>query len=204
MAAARTTTAKPPEQTQLEQLAAEFPGSAIKARSQGGKELTYVSIDGTIRRLNDVLGPNWSTEASTKVIPVEGNKYFAVTELHFYATVDGVKVERYGVGAMVNPDPDMAAKTALAEAIKKAGHSLGIALYLWDADGRARATSRMNLAANSQSEAALKKAAFDLATQKLGTKPATAAEAAKALGVPAGALADKDQLIAILTEAGVL
>ncbi|MEM2991059.1 MAG: Rad52/Rad22 family DNA repair protein [Halobacteria archaeon] len=37
-----------------------------------------------------------------------------------------------GVGADVDSDPDKAVKTALAEAIKKAGHQFGIALYLWD------------------------------------------------------------------------
>jgi len=48
----------------------------------------------------------------------------------------GDTIERGGVGADTAPDPDKAYKTALAEAIKKAGNQFGIALELWDADHR--------------------------------------------------------------------
>lgn len=134
----------------------------------------------------------------------ETGKFFAYTELTLTATIDGTPKQAYGFGAMTNPDPDMAGKTALAEALKKAGHQLGIALYLWDEDARGRAEKRMALAGNLGSEAALKKAVFDLAEQKLGRKPKTAAEVAKVFEIAPGALADKDALVRILTEAGVV
>jgi hypothetical protein len=192
--------------TQLERLAAEFAGRDVKTRrgQGGGPDLTYISIDATIRRLNEVLGADWSTNGTTKVEQLANGSYLATTELHLYATVDGTQTNKYGVGAMVNKDVDMAMKSALAEALKKAGHQLGVALYLWDNEARQRAEARMKLAKNTDSEAALKRAVFDLASQKLGAKPGTAAEVAKVFGRKAGELADKDVLREILEAEGVL
>jgi hypothetical protein len=45
-------------------------------------------------------------------------------------------ISRDGIGAGVNFDPDTAVKTAQAEALKKACHQYGIALYLWDSAER--------------------------------------------------------------------
>jgi hypothetical protein len=152
-----------------------------------------------------VLGAGWSIDrATTRIEPTSSGQYMATVEIYLTAVVDGVPTTKFGVGAMVNKDPDMAIKTALAEAIKKAGHQLGIALYLWDADGRKRAERRMQLDKNRDSEATLKKAVFDLAKERLGNASPTGAQVAAAFGRKPGELADKAVLVEILESAGVL
>lgn len=185
-----------PERTQLEDLAREFPAGDHKTRSQGGTTLTYLSIDATIRRLNEVLGPGWSTNATTDVQLLDNGKYLAVTQLTLSATIDGTSKGAYGVGAMVNGDPDMAAKTALAEAIKKAGHQLGIGLYLWDADSRERIERLRKI--EGMSEAALKTAVYKLAKEKLDKADPTAKDIAAHFGVKPGELTDGATLREIL------
>lgn len=148
-----------------------------------------------------MLGPNWSTSATTEVTPLDG-KFTAVCQLNLNANIDGIPKTAYGVGAMVNGDPDMAAKTALAEAIKKAGHQLGIALYLWDADARARVESKRKL--STASSASLKQEVFKIAKERLGKDAPTAAEIAKEFNVKPGALADGATLREILVKEGLL
>lgn len=128
--------------------------------------------------------------------------YLAKTELYAEAVIDGTTKTLYGVGSMVNSDPDMAMKTALAEAIKKAFHQAGVALYLWDSATRDRIEQKKKLAGGSES--ALKQAVFALAKEKLGKDKPTASEVAKSVGLKVGELADKDALVRVLTEAGVL
>lgn len=163
--------------------------------------LTYLSIDSVINRLNEVLGSGWSTSASTEFTPA-GDAFIAKCELHLTATVDGVEKTAYGVGADKGKDLDKIAKTALAEAIKKAGHQLGIGLYLWDPEARKRAETKMKLA-KSDSEATLKRAVFDLAKEK-DADVSSAADVAKVFGVKPGELADKAVLTKILKGEGVL
>lgn len=188
--------------TQAERLAAQFEPAEHKSRSQGGQSLTYISIDATIKRLNAVLGTAWSTDANTTLEATGDDKFLAKTELLLEAEIDGNVKKAYGVGAMVNRDPDMAAKTALAEAIKKAGHQLGIGLYLWDADTRDEVAKKMKLV--GATEATLKGEVFKLAVEKLGKDKPTAKEIATLFGVTPGELADKDALRAILTKEGLL
>jgi hypothetical protein len=195
-------TAPNTELTQLEQLAAEFGGSDVKSRAQSGITLTYIGIDATINRLNAVLGSNWSTSATTKFIPIDDGAFLAVCELELRATVDGVEKVAYGVGADKGKDSDKIAKTALAEAIKKAGHQYGIALYLWDPAARARAEKLKALA--SGSEVALKREVVAIARERSGLDKPSAAEIAKVFGVKAGDLADKATLVKILTDEGLL
>jgi hypothetical protein len=190
-----------PEFTQMERLAAEFAGHELKQRKQAGRTLTYISIDATINRLNEVLGPAWNTDATTTVEFVHG-QYLAVCELKLMAQVDEIVKQAYGVGADKAPDPDKAAKTALAEAIKKAGHQLGIGLYLWDEDGRGRAENKMRLA--RASTAALKSEVFSIAKEKLAKSNPSAAEIGELFGVAPGDLADEGTLRSILTKEGAL
>lgn len=196
MAAARKTAP-----TQLEQLAAEFAPGEHKSRSQGGQQLTYISIDATINRLNAVLGTGWSTDASTSLTPL-GDTYLAQCELNLHASIDGAAKSAYGVGAMVNKDPDMAAKTALAEAIKKAGHQLGIGLYLWDAEKRDAVQKKSKLA--NASAATLKQEVFKLAVAKTGKEKPTAKDIASAFGVAPADLAEEETLRGILEGEGLL
>lgn len=193
---------KAPAATQLDQLAAEFGGADIKGRQQAGQELTYISIDGTINRLNSVLGAGWSTEAKTDFIPLDDGAFLAVCELTLFATVDGTDKRAYGVGADKGKDADKIAKTALAEAIKKAGHQLGIALYLWNAEARERAQKLKKLA--SGSAAALKGEVFAIARERTGLDKPTAAQVAACFDVKPGDLADTATLTSILTKEGLI
>lgn len=117
----------------LTALSAKFKTSEVKQRTQGGRKLDYISIDSTIRRFNDVLGVEWSTDliGAPSLVPVDGG-YLATVSLSLTA----LGKTAVGVGADKAPDPDKALKTALAEALKKAGHQFGVGLYLWDADER--------------------------------------------------------------------
>lgn len=118
----------------LKKLSEPFPVKDVKQRTQGGRKLDYISIDATIRRLNDVLGPTWST-TNLNVDLREGQAgYTAIVSLNLHA----LEKTAVGVGAdFSKTDADKAVKTALAEALKKAGHQFGIGLYLWDEDERA-------------------------------------------------------------------
>jgi hypothetical protein len=200
-----------PDNPQLAALAAQFEPGEHKERKQAGQTLTYISIDATINRLNAVLGPEWGTTAETKVTPQYTTNeddqtvftgFLAVTELQLRAEIDGFRKTAYGVGAMINRDPDMAAKTALAEAIKKAGHQLGIGLYLWDADARAGVSRKMKLA--NATAATLKQEVFKLAVQRLGKDKPSAKEIAGLFGVEPGELADEESLKGILEKEGLL
>jgi hypothetical protein len=46
-------------------------------------------------------------------------------------TTQRAQISRDGIGSSINFDPDTSVKTAQAEALKKACHQFGIALYLW-------------------------------------------------------------------------
>jgi hypothetical protein len=114
----------------LGKLAERFDIADVKQRRQGGIMLDYISIDATIRRLNDVLGASWSTEVvgtPNLVVLADGNFLAVVT-----ISLNALDKSSVGVGADRASDPDKAIKTALAEAIKKAGHQFGIGLYLWE------------------------------------------------------------------------
>lgn len=113
----------------LKELSANFPVEDVKQRRQGGTMLDYISIDATIRRLNDVLGVAWSFDLDTtdvRILP--DGKYLAIVS----GRIEALGKVASGVGADTAGDPDKAIKTALAEALKKAGHQFGIGLYLWD------------------------------------------------------------------------
>lgn len=123
----------------LDRLSERFPVEDVKQRRQGGTMLDYISIDATIRRLNEVLDLGWSFEIdTTQLLPMEGGKYLALVQgkILIPPTEDNVAKVASGVGSDIAADPDKAIKTALAEALKKAGHQLGIGLYLWEESER--------------------------------------------------------------------
>jgi len=136
-------------------LTEKFHYSQVK-KNQSGQD--YVSIDGYINRLNDVLNHAWSwrinkSEIYFGVAPdtargkpqyvamVQGTLSIVLSDIGVvsvedeeggsYLTEHRAMISRDGVGASVNFDPDTAIKTAQAEALKKACHQFGIALYLW-------------------------------------------------------------------------
>ena len=107
----------------------KFPAEVVKQRpGKGGQKLDYIAIDATLNRLNDVLGTDWSTRLLELNVYPTDSRWSVIIALELSA-LDKVAV---GVGAGEDSDPDNAVKTALAEAIKKAGHQFGIGLELWD------------------------------------------------------------------------
>ena len=137
-------------------LTAKFHPSLVKKNHSGQ---AYVSIDDYINRLNEVLGHAWAWQINDwKLYPdaapdtSKGRKqYLAVVQgsLSIFLTDIGVissggeddedaflttqkaVIVRDGIGGDIGYDPDKALKTAQAEALKKACHQYGIALYLW-------------------------------------------------------------------------
>ena len=124
-------------------------------KNQSGQD--YVSIDGYINRLNEVLGHAWAWQINDWKLypdaapPTKNGKpqYLAVvqgtltiilndigvvsigTDEDSFLTTQRAQVSRDGIGSNINFDPDTAVKSAQAEALKKACHQFGIALYLW-------------------------------------------------------------------------
>ncbi len=192
-----------PSRPQLDALQAEFKPGEHKTRSQGGQTLTYVDISATINRVNEVLGSSWGAlpQSNTQLMPLtEG--YLAKTELFIEADIDGVRKVLYGVGAMTNRDPDMAMKTALAEAIKKAFHQAGVALYLWDAERRDAITKKSELA--NATIAKKKVAVQKIAKERLGIDKPTGKQVAEVFGVTAADLAEDSTINQILEAEGLL
>jgi hypothetical protein len=124
-------------------------------KNQSGQD--YVSIDGYINRLNEVLGGMWSWNINDWKLypdaapPTKNGKpqYLSVvqgtltimlsdigvvsigTDEDSFLTTQRAQISRDGIGSSINFDPDTSVKTAQAEALKKACHQFGIALYLW-------------------------------------------------------------------------
>ena len=147
-----------------------------------------------MERLLD-LAPDYSIENATSSL-VDG---VAVASLEL--VIDGKR--GFGVGAMKNPDPDMALKSATSEALKNAAkNGFGIGLELWDAEYRKTLDSRRALLGGS--EAALKREVFKIAREKTGLDKPSSAQVAKAFGRKTGELADTAVLRAILEEEGLL
>lgn len=121
------------------------------------KDQDYIAIDGYINRLNEILGTKWawrinSLEWRHDVMPQTRNgkiQFLAIVHGTLSIITDDIGITamdeendvlttvrgfttRDGLGAGVNFDPDTAVKTAQAEALKKACHQFGIAVYLWD------------------------------------------------------------------------
>lgn len=127
----------------------KFPIEEVKQREGGfGKKLDYIGIDSAIGRLNEVLpmGYSWVIDNSF----VSEGSFIVVGTLIIESKRDDGSIEfikRSGIGAdtISSKDMDKTVKTAYAEAFKKACNTLGVALYLWDADERAElARERQN------------------------------------------------------------
>jgi hypothetical protein len=141
------------------ELTEKFHPSLVKKNQ---KNQDYVSIDGYINRLNEVLGARWawninswkcepitaqtSTGKPQYLATVQGTLTVMLEDIGVisiddegdgpYLTTQSARVSRDGIGADIKFDPDGAVKTAQAEALKKACHQFGIALYLWSEDER--------------------------------------------------------------------
>jgi hypothetical protein len=122
----------------VQDLSERLDPALIKQRSAGrGMMLDYISIDTTINRLNEVLDTKWDFNITGTHVQVLGEEtprflYTVVGELLVLDEEDDRWISHSGIGADIDKDPDKAAKTALAECIKKSTHQLGLGLYLWD------------------------------------------------------------------------
>lgn len=185
-----------------EELTRKFHPSLVK-KNQSNQD--YVAIDGYINRLNDVLGHGWTWSINTWKImdaaPTKSGKaqYTAVVQGTLgiflsdvgvislgedddsFLTTQKAIVYRDGIGANTNFDPDTAVKSAQAEALKKACHQFGIALYLWDAAER----DYVELQRRAVSD--------DIALKQL-----VVAYTQRVLELDPGTMPDKDQMIEVL------
>lgn len=120
-------------------LSMQFPAEDVKTREGSkGMKLDYIPINKVYERLNEIfpLGYDWFVKSVQ--FENKGKDYcFVVIVGSLTIRTDNGTITREGIGSdKVGFDPDKAYKTAFAEALKKASHSLGIALYLWDEDER--------------------------------------------------------------------
>jgi len=199
-----TLAAAKPQESVLTRLRRKFPASDVKQRlGGGGKQLDYVAIETTIERMLEEV-PEYSWEGRIVNVAKDDTSWVAVVEGHLsIPDANGFEKRGFGVGAMKNPDVDMAVKSANSEAFKNAAkNGFGVALELWSEEHRESLKVARNAAGGS--EAALKKAVFDLAKKQLNKAKPTVAEVAKNFGVEPGDLADKSTLQRILQEQGVL
>jgi hypothetical protein len=188
----------------LEKLREPFPAELVKKNQNN---LDYVSIDGYLNRLLDVLGLNFDfeiEESSVTLLPPEMKT--SSGKMQYLAQARGALViegrSRAGVGADVSFDPDKALKTAQAEALKKACHQFGIALELWDEDHRKSLDRQRKLI--GASAATLKQEVFKIARERLGKDRPSAKDIAGVFGVQPGDLADEETLTGILKGEGLL
>ena len=179
------------------ELTEKFHPSLVR-KNQSGQD--YVAIDGYINRLNEVLGHAWAWQINkydfypdaaptTKngkpqyVAIVQGTLTVILNDVGVvtvggedddaFLTTQKAMISRDGIGAGVNFDPDTAVKTAQAEALKKACHQYGIALYLWDAAERDFVELQRQAATN---DVALKRLAVLFTQRSLELDPGTMPE----------------------------
>jgi hypothetical protein len=212
MAATKAESAK---QTTLSRLTEKFPVEVYRKNPKG---FTYIPIEQVIRRFNEVLGEFWDL----RIIKSEygltpGINYgsrnpkpgaYALVQVEIEALLDDKVTVRSGVGGDFGAadDTDKLVKTALAEAIKKAGNEFGIGLELWDEEERAlidaaqaqgltgQVTPDLRVVSNADEDelTALKNRVADIAVAAGvdRTGPAIAAH----FGVPIEALQDRETL----------
>lgn len=154
-----------------EELTERFHPALVK-KNQSNQD--YVSIDNYINRLNEVLGSAWNWSVNSMELregpPTAKGKpqYLAIATGTLSVTLDDVTTSRDGSGADLKFDADGAVKTAQAEALKKACHQFGIALYLWSEDER-NFVQKQRDAMND--DVALKRLVMEYTTRELGLDP---------------------------------
>lgn len=204
-------------------LTERFHHSLVR-KNQSGQD--YVSIDGYINRLNEVLGHAWAWGINSYELkdapPTKSGKpqYLGIVQgtLSIYLSDIGVVtiggedddaflttqkavVFRDGIGANINFDPDTAVKSAQAEALKKACHQFGIALYLWSEQERDFVALQKAAVSNDVS---LKQLVVAYAQRVLELEPGTMPDGEQMLEVLGMTKWDADVARTNLKERGVL
>ena len=131
----------------LEDLTRKFDPILLKV-NQGN---TYVPIEDFLDRLNSTPDVTWSSRVTSTTFfrgPDTNSgkaQYVCSKDIELTITVDHglgepmlISETRTGSGSGINFDPDTAAKTALAEATKKACNQFGIGAYLLGKDNPER------------------------------------------------------------------
>jgi len=130
----------------LAKLIEKFPVEEYRKNPKG---FHYIPIEKHIARWNEVCGSKWGLVVkSVEYAALPGLTFgsrnpkpaaYALVIVSITAELDGETVTREGVGGDFGAadDVDKLVKTALAEAIKKAGNEYGIGLELWDEEERA-------------------------------------------------------------------
>lgn len=134
------------KQATLSKLTEKFPVEEYRKNPKG---YHYIPIEKHIARWNEVCGSSMSLEVKhQEFAPLPGMSFgtrnpkpaaYALVTVAITAELDGKVTTREGVGGDYGAadDVDKLVKTALAEAIKKAGNEFGIGLELWDEEERA-------------------------------------------------------------------
>src|SRR5262245_16376628 len=106
-------------------LAAPFDSDEVKFRSQGGRQLSYVTARNIMNRLDDVLGPeNWWDD----FVPLEHSVICKLT----IRLPDGTVLTKSDAGGYAGmPDPGDDDKSGFADAFKRAAVKFGIGRYLY-------------------------------------------------------------------------
>lgn len=153
-------------------LTERFHPSDVK-KNQSGQD--YVSIATYINRLNSALGGAWDWSLNhwemRDAPPTAKGKpqYLAIASGTLTVRMDdGAISTRDGIGASINFDPDTSVKTAHAEALKKACHAFGVALYLWSEEERDYIQLQRDAMVN---DVELKRLVMTYTTTELGLDP---------------------------------
>ena len=187
----------------------KFSVSDVKQRQGAGSmKLDYVAGETVIQRLIDATkdedtGYAWLSNI-VSIQEVEREKRDGSKYKTWVAVVQGsLQIQGdvgTGMGAMENPEADMAVKSANTEALKNAAkNGFGVGLELWDKEYRETLSAQRRLLAGD--EQAAKQAVWDIAKAKGATD---SAGIAKLFDVSVGDLSDIEVLRDILRAEGVL
>lgn len=180
-----------------------FPATDVYSRKGAGDQtFDYIAGEKLLARLLDATADEeqgYAWQAVIQTLEKQGNSWVAVVQGTLLIGGD----MGTGMGAMINPDPDMAVKSANTEALKNAAkNGFGVGLELWDKEYRSTLGQRRRAAEGN--EQALKSLVFDIAKAQLDTARPTQADVAGVFGVEPGDLSDPEVLTNILAEAGVI
>jgi hypothetical protein len=106
-------------------LAAPFAHEEVRVRSQGGRQLQYITARTVMNRLDDVLGPaNWWDE----YMPLENSVICRLT----IRLPDGTTLTKSDAGGYAGmPDSGDDEKSGFSDAFKRAAVKFGIGRYLY-------------------------------------------------------------------------